>query len=221
MSGSFLLPQYFLEIVKSSLFFSDSPDLKKTIDLLFETWKNSGTVFTMGCGGSASTATHFAADLAKTVIADGKKGFKAISLVDNIPLVSAWTNDKGWGSIFAGQLDQWITASDVLIGISVHGGSGEGDAGPWSQNLVQAMKLAKDRKAKVIGLTGFDGGAMRKMADVSLVVPINSEPYGTPGIEACHVVLQHGIIYSLKDMIKNYAEDKNYEPRKRKRKTKS
>ncbi len=158
----------------------------------------------MGCGGSASTATHFAADLAKTVMVNGKKGFRAISLVDNIPLVSAWTNDKGWGSVFSGQLDQWLGPNDVLVGFSVHGGSGEGDAGPWSQNLIQAMKLAKDRKAKIIGFSGFDGGAMKQMADVCLIVPVNMEPYGTPVVEAFHVVLHHGIIYALKNMIKEH-----------------
>lgn len=77
----------------------------------------------MGCGGSASTATHFAADLAKTTMVDDNPGFKAISLVDNIPLVSAWVNDKGWGSIFAGQLGPWLTRNDVVVGFSVHGGT--------------------------------------------------------------------------------------------------
>lgn len=158
----------------------------------------------MGCGGSASTATHFAADLAKTTMVDDEPGFKAISLVDNIPLVSAWANDKGWGSIFAGQLEPWLTKNDVLVGFSVHGGSNQGDeAGPWSQNLISAMKLAKQRQAKVIGFSGFNGGAMKKMADVSIVIPINSEPYGTPAVETMHVVLHHSIIFDLKSRIKN------------------
>lgn len=204
----FSLNEYFLHIIKSSVNFSDCEDLKKAVDMLFEIWKNGGNVYTMGCGGSASTATHFAADLAKTVMSDTKLGFKAISLVDNAPLVSAWTNDKGWGSVFAGQLQQWITDRDLLIGFSVHGGSGEGDAGPWSQNLVAAMKLAKDRNAKVIGFSGFNGGAMKKMADICLVVPVAVEPYGTPAIEAFHVVLHHGIIYSLKKLIEEFQGDK-------------
>lgn len=204
MSKQFSLRTYFQEIDKSSKLFSKSPELVKVIKLLFNVWKRNGTVFAMGCGGSASTATHFAADLAKTVMAEGRRGFRAISLVDNIPLVSAWTNDQGWGTVFSGQLDPWLTKNDVLVGFSVHGGSGSGEAGPWSQNLVAAMKLANQRQAKIIGFSGFDGGAMKKMADVCLVVPINSEPYGTPGVEAFHVVLHHAIIYSLKNMIKQF-----------------
>ena len=168
-------------------------------------WSNKGTVFTMGCGGSASTATHFAADLAKTVIPHYKHklGFKTVSLVDNIPLVSAWTNDKGWGSVFSGQLKPWLTDNDIVVGFSVHGGSGSDEAGPWSQNLLAAMKLAQKREAKIIGFSGFDGGVMKKMADVTLVVPESSEEYGTPVIEAFHGVLTHAIVFDLKERIKN------------------
>ena len=196
--------KYFGLIAKCSLDFVDSSQYEKVVETLFECYKRGGTVFTMGCGGSASTATHFAADLAKTTMVEGKSGFKAISLVDNIPLVSAWVNDKGWGSVFAGQLEQWITKGDVLVGFSVHGGSKQGDeAGPWSQNLVAAMKLAKQRKAKIIGFSGFDGGAMATMSDISVVIGVNTEPYGTPVIEAMHVALHHPIIFDLKERIKN------------------
>ncbi len=208
MSKPFSLRKYFSEIIRSSAHFSKGKNLDSVIKILFDVWKNEGTVFTMGCGGSASTATHFAADLAKTTMVEGRMGFKAISLVDNIPLVSAWTNDKGWGTIFSGQLEPWLTKNDILVGFSVHGGSGIGEAGPWSQNLVQAMRLTKSRGAKIIGFSGFDGGAMKKMADVCVVVPVDLEPYGTPVVEAFHVVLHHGIIFSLKDMIKNHKEVK-------------
>src|SRR3990167_5259259 len=164
---------------------------QKVMDILIECYKKKGVVYTMGCGGSASTATHFAADLAKTV-----GGFKAISLVDNIPLVSAYTNDIGWESVFRGQLESWIGKGDVLVGFSVHGGRKD-----WSQNLVSAMKLAKERGAKIIGFSGFDGGAMKEMADACLVVPIKDEPYGTPIVEAMHVVLHHSIIGDLKERL--------------------
>ncbi len=195
---------YFRLVAKSSIGFITSREYQKVLDILFDCYKRSGTVFTMGCGGSASTASHFAADLAKTTRSVKGLGVKAVSLVDNIPLLSAWTNDKGWGSVFAGQLEPWLTKNDVLVGFSVHGGTNQGDAaGPWSQNLVAAMRLARKRKAKIIGFAGFDGGAMKEMADASVIIPIDSEPYGTPAIEAMHVVLQHAVIYDLKERIKN------------------
>jgi D-sedoheptulose 7-phosphate isomerase len=181
----------------------DNQKIQAATDILFDAWENDKTVFIMGCGGSASTATHFAADLSKTILVPGAKGLKAMALVDNIPLVSAWINDYGWNTIFKEQLESWLKKDDVLVGFSVHGGSGE-EANFWSQNLVQAMKLAKERGAKIIGFSGFDGGAMAKMSDASIVVPVNSEPLGTPLTESFHVVLHHLIIISLKNKIKEY-----------------
>ncbi len=191
--------KYFKLIAGAAHAFVDSPEYEKAIDILLDCYDNRGTVFTMGCGGSASTATHFAADLAKTT-----GGFKAISLVDNIPLVSAFTNDEGWGSVFSGQLEEWITDYTkyaVLVGFSVHGGSGKGNAGPWSENLVDAMHHAQNKGAKIIGFSGFGGGAMKEMADVCLTVPTKSEIYGTPLAEAMHVVINHGIVFDLKERI--------------------
>ena len=199
----FSADKYFSLIARYSLGIIESKDYQEVLDILIECYRRGGTVFTMGCGGSASTATHFAADLAKTTMVGRELGFKAISLVDNIPLISAWSNDKGWGSIFAGQLEAWLDRDDVLVGFSVHGGTQQGDeAGPWSQNLVAAMKLAKKRRATIIGFSGFDGGALREMANASIVIPIGAEPYGTPVIEAMHVVLHHCIIYDLKERIR-------------------
>ncbi len=176
-------------------------DIDQAIESLFEAWKDGGTVYTMGNGGSASTATHFACDLAKVTIVPGKRRFKVISLVDNVSLNSAWTNDSGFGSVFAEQLEPWLREGDVLIGLSVHGGSGAGEAGLWSQNLVRAIALAKERKARIVGFSGFGGGAMKEMADVCVVVPINVEPLGTPLVEAFHVVLHHLVCIALRRKI--------------------
>jgi len=179
-------------IAKIALDFIKSKEYDKTIDILLDCYRKKGTVYTMGCGGSASTATHFAADLAKTV-----GGFKAISLVDNIPLVSAYTNDCGWESVFEGQLKTWAKKGDVLVGFSVHGGRPD-----WSGNLTKAMQFAKKKGVKIIGFSGFDGGAMKELADACLIVPTTSEDYGTPLVEAMHVVLNHGLAFDLKSKLK-------------------
>jgi D-sedoheptulose 7-phosphate isomerase len=173
-------------------------DIQQVVDILHEAWRQGKAVFTMGNGGSASTATHLACDLAKCTIVPGCRRLKVMALVDNVPLVSAWTNDSGFGSIFAEQLDPWLNEGDVLIGLSVHGGSGSGDAGPWSQNLPRAVSLAKQRRAKIIGFSGFDGGALKELADVCLVIPIDEEPLGTPLVESYHVLLHHLICTALK-----------------------
>ena len=172
-------------------------DIDKAVDLLFDAWKNEGKVFIIGNGGSASTATHFACDLAKTTIVEGKKRFKVLSLTDNVPLITALMNDEGPASIFIEQLRNLLTEGDVVIAISVHGGSGQDKAGPWSQNLLAALQYAKDNGARTIGLAGFDGGAFKKMADVCIVVPADSTPY----VESWHATLEHLICSCLKEKI--------------------
>ena len=162
-------------------------DIDKSVEILFEAWKNGRRVFTCGNGGSASTASHFACDLMKSAAAPGKQGLKAECLNDNIPLMLALVNDDGFDGLFIEQLKTKFEAGNVLICISVHGGAGKDKAGLWSQNLLQAMKYAKEKGGKTIGLSGFDGGPMKAIADACIVVPANS----TPQVESWHLVLEH------------------------------
>ena len=180
----------------------DREQISKAVDILFEAWKNGKRVYFMGCGGSASTASHFAADLSKTAIVPGKKRFKSISLVDNTPCVSAWTNDEGWDSVFKGQIENLMEPGDVVVGISVHGGKGKGNAGAWSQNLTKAMQYVKDNGGKCIGLAGFDGGAFKELCDACIIVPKNS----TPLVEGFHGNIQHLIVFKLKELVERSKE---------------
>ncbi|MDG6948224.1 MAG: SIS domain-containing protein [Nitrososphaerota archaeon] len=174
-------------------------DIEAVIGVLHEAWKNDRAVYVCGNGGSASTATHFAADLDKYVSDDAPHRFRAFALADNIPLMSALTNDDGWSDVYSYQLESFMREGDVLVGISVHGGSGSDKAGPWSQNLLKAVKVAKEKGGKVVGLVGFDGGVLRKLADASIVVPADS----TPQVEGFHLVLTHLISARLKEAIGN------------------
>jgi len=175
-------------------------DIDKAIDILFDAWRNDNQVFLCGNGGSAGTATHFMCDLFKVTIVEGKKRFKACCLNDNIPLMTALINDEGFDNLFFEQLKTLYRKGDVLICLSVHGGSGEDKAGLWSQNLLKAMDYVKKKGGKTIGFSGFDGGAMKKLADVCIVVPFNA----TPHVEAFHVVLQHLIAFRIKEKIMEY-----------------
>ncbi len=173
-------------------------DIDGAIEILFDAWKRGATVFFVGNGGSASTATHFACDLSKVTIAPGRPRFRALALCDNIPLASAWINDNGFEHVFSEQLRNLMRPGDVLVAISVHGGSGSDRGGPWSQNLLRAVRTARDEfGAKVIGLAGFDGGALREMADACMVVPVAS----TPQVESFHLALEHLISFCLKERI--------------------
>ena len=175
----------------------DRGSIDKAIGVLYGAWKSDNQVFVIGNGGSASTATHFACDLNKWVSDEADRKFRAFSLVDNIPLMSALTNDNGWGEVYAEQLRNFFRKGDVLVAISVHGGSGSDKAGPWSQNLLRAVKYAKDNDGKVVGLSGFDGGVLKTVADACVVVPANS----TPHVEGMHLILTHLMSEQLRGMI--------------------
>jgi len=177
-------------------------EIDKVADILFAAWERGSQVFTCGNGGSASTATHMACDLSKTTSVEGKKRFKAYSLNDNIPLMSALINDEGFGNLFYEQLKGRFQPGDILICFSVHGGAGEDKAGLWSQNLLKAMKYAGEMGGKTIGFSGFDGGPMKKIADACLVVPVNS----TPHVESFHLALEHLVCQYLRQRIAEYGE---------------
>ena len=142
-------------------------------------------VFLFGNGGSAATASHFACDLAKGAIADGKPRLRAISLTDNIPLLSAWANDASYEDIFTQQLEGQVEPGDVVIGIS---GSGR------SANVIDALRLARSAVAVTIGLTGFDGSELKDMVDLCITVPNNSMEQ----VEDIHLILEHIITTCLR-----------------------
>lgn len=139
-------------------------------------------IWIIGNGGSASTASHFTSDLSSL-------GFDAICLSDNISRLTALTNDYGWDMSYIKQL-QHMQKSDVLVAISVHGGNIK-----WSSNLELAAELAKKKGAKVLSLTGHDGGQLAKMG-YSIIVPSKS----TPIIEGIHCVLTHIIRQKIEEM---------------------
>lgn len=189
--------QKYKEEIKDGLAAFSEKDLYTVVNILLNAWTQRRHVFIIGNGGSASTATHFAADLAKTVV--GKptdRGIKAVSLSDNIPLVSAIVNDWGKGEIFVSQISTFFEEGDVLIAFSVHGGSGSDKDGAWSQNLPKAISLAKEKNGVTIGFAGFDGGIMKDLCDVCIVAGAS-----TFAVESLHVVFAHMVTFCLKEII--------------------
>jgi D-sedoheptulose 7-phosphate isomerase len=159
----------------------DQVAIARAGELLLECYRHKRRVFTAGNGGSASTAQHFACDLAKFVIPDGGRPFDVRCLTDNIALYTAWANDAPREDVFANQLRGLLQPGDVLILISVHGGKG------FSGDLVHALRYAKQVGAKTISLVGFDGGILHEESDCSILVPVDS----TPQTEAIHLVIEH------------------------------
>lgn len=161
--------------------------IEKIIEILIQARDAGKKIYTMGNGGSASTASHFVSDLLKTAITKNNKRFSAIALTDNVPVMLAWSNDVSYEDVFVEQLKNFLTKGDVIVGFS---GSGR------SKNVVKAMTYGKKNGALCIGITGMSGGDFPKICDACLVVPSND----MLGIESTHVTLCHCIISAIRNM---------------------
>lgn len=176
-------------------------DIDAFIKLLIQAWFEKRTIFICGNGGSASTASHFTADLNNCLSdVEGAHMLKVICLNDNMARFSALTNDRGWENVYTEQLRNYFKPGDLVIGISVHGGSGKEKAGVWSQNLLKALQFSKDNGGKALGLSGFDGGAFKTLCDVNVIVPYNT----TPHVEGFHMVLHHLVYDAIPKKIASF-----------------
>ena len=166
----------------------DPDAIARARDLLLDCYRRGGRVFTLGNGGSASTAQHFACDLAKFVIPPGQRPFDARCLTDNVCLYTAWANDADRADVFVNLMRGLLQAGDVVLACSVHGGTG------FSADLVRAVRFANESGASTISLVGFDGGSMGRESTVSILVPVAS----TPQVEAIHLVIEHLLMALIK-----------------------
>ena len=169
----------YLEHVQTVLQRIDTAEVGRFIATLLDARERGATVFFIGNGGSAATASHFANDVAIGNNAY-EKPFRAISLADNMPIITAIANDFGYDEIFVRQLRVLGKRGDVLVGIS---GSGN------SPNVVLAFEYALSAGIKTVAITGFDGGKLKAMAEEGIHVPTEPKEYGPA--EDAHMVLDH------------------------------
>jgi D-sedoheptulose 7-phosphate isomerase len=155
---------------------------------LLRAYRNDKQVFTIGNGGSSSTASHMAADLAKNTIGPNMKRFRISSLSDNTPILTALANDLGYENVFYEQLVDVIGAGDLLIVVSASGNS---------SNVVKAIDYAQRQSAEVAGLLGFDGGEAERLVDIPIVV--RSHDYGI--VEDVHLAINHILVEYFNDYL--------------------
>lgn len=179
----------FLDETKRLLGLLDIAAIATAKQILIDAYRRRARIFLMGNGGSASTAQHFACDLAKYVIPDGARPFDVRCLTDNPPLYTAWANDARREEVFVNLMHGLLTPEDVVVAISVHGGSG------FSADVVNAIRYARKVGARTISLVGFDGGILHRECTCSVLVPSQS----TPQTEAIHGVIQHLLVQILKE----------------------
>jgi len=164
---------------------NDAKTLSEITEILIKTRDAGHKIILFGNGGSASTSSHFASDLLKTAITKNSKRFMAMSLTDNVEVLSAWANDVSFNEIFIEQLKNFLSPEDVLIAIS---GSGK------SPNVLKALEYGKQQGSFCIGLTGMDGGKFPSICDICLTVPSND----MLTIESIHLTICHCIVTAIR-----------------------
>ncbi len=161
--------------------------LESCVQVIRELRRTGGRLFILGVGGSAANASHAVNDFRKIV------GIEAYAPTDNVSELSARTNDEGWETTFA----EWLKTSrlserDVVMVLSVGGGSEH-----TSANIVNALKLARERKAKIISVVSRNGGYAKEVSDVCVLVPVVSEKRITPHAEGWQGVVWHLLVNAI------------------------
>jgi D-sedoheptulose 7-phosphate isomerase len=172
--------QYFEELDRVLLRLSHE-SINQIADTLLKANESGRMVYLFGNGGSASLASHLACDLGKgTAYCNGGKRFRVLALTDNLPTLTAWANDSSYEDVFSEQLRNFVQQNDVAFAIS---GSGN------SKNVLNALQVARQVGATTVGISGFQGGEMKALCDICVVVPSDNMQI----IEDLHVAMAHSI----------------------------
>jgi len=167
----------------------DADAVTRVIDLLWEAYRAGRRIFIIGNGGSAATASHMMCDLAKGCAAEGKPLVKAMSLTDNVSLLTAVGNDIAQERLFTEQLRVFLEAGDVVVAITASGNS---------PNILDAVRYAREHGARTVGFIGFGGGQLKALVDADVTVA--SRDYGH--VEDVHGVLGHLVSQCLRERIR-------------------
>lgn len=168
----------YIELEREILANLNVEQINAALNLLDETRLKKGRIYICGNGGSAATASHFQNDFNKGVSEYIEIPFRFHCLNDNMATIMAIANDIGYEEVFRFQLRGNLETNDILVAIS---GSGN------SKNVINAVEYAKSQGNKIIGLTGYSGGKLKKLSDISLHVPVNSMQV----TEDVHMVFDH------------------------------
>lgn len=183
------LDDYLAEL-KRVLDLTDRGEMVRMADLLFEAYERGGQVFVCGNGGSAALASHIAEDVGKGTLREAdlrdedRPRFRILSLTDNAPWITALANDVGYDQVFVQQLMHYGRPGDLLVAIS---GSGN------SPNVIAAVEWANRHGLTTFGMTGFDGGKLRRLQTAGVHVPIDDMGM----TESVHGCILHWVVDDL------------------------
>lgn len=190
MSNKNCIDDYFGELV-DKIHQLPFEDIRKVGDILLQVHEQGKKIYLFGNGGSAALASHMACDLGKGTANTANKRLQAISLTDNVPLITAWANDSKYEDIFAEQVLNLVQPGDVAFAIS---GSGN------SPNILRGLQVAAEAGAITIGLTGFQGGKMKAFCDLCVIVPSDNMQI----IEDLHVATSHSLFLYVRQKLQHY-----------------
>ena len=183
------IPQSYLTGLRGCIEEIEKQDVAPVAEAIFQAYRKGKNIYMFGNGGSACTASHFARDLSIGAAAAGKPRVKAVSLTDNIVIITSLANDVNYAAVFTEQLIGQMETGDVAIGISCSGNS---------PNVLAAIAYAKENGATTVGLTGFGGGKLKGMADMS--INLSSDDYGQ--VEDMHLALGHMVTYMVRERVR-------------------
>ena len=172
----------------------DFAQLEPAVQRVRETYHADRQIFTIGNGGSAAVAVHFAADFGKNIAPPGGEGSSAtrhwkhpriMTLCANSSALTALGNDCGYDETFSGQLRNFLNPGDLLIAVSSSGNS---------PNIIKGVEFAQANGGQVIGMSGFDGGRLKQLADIALHVPVKVYEV----VEDMHAIFCHAVIHAMK-----------------------
>ncbi len=169
--------------------------LESIAEIFLRAQREGRQVFFLGNGGSASTASHMAVDFGKGTFVQGQPRLRAISLTENVGLLTAWANDANYESVFEEQLENLLDPKDVVVAISASGNS---------PNVLRAAEFARKRGAVTIGLIGFGGGKLKGLVDIDITV--SSRNYGQ--VEDFHLSVNHILSQYVKEEIRRERQTK-------------
>ena len=156
--------------------------LEDVVDTLARAYRQGKTIYIVGNGGSASTASHLATDLSFGTRTPDRPLIRAMSLTDNNAVLTALGNDRGYQEVFHGQLEVHFQEGDVLVAISASGNS---------ENVIRAVEFANQGGGVTVGLVGFDGGRLKERCQLCVHIPSQQGDYGP--VEDAHLAIAHMI----------------------------
>lgn len=159
-------------------------EISEAMNIFESARKRGARIYICGNGGSAATASHFCCDFNKGVSMSVDRPYRLECLNDNVPTMMAIANDIGYEDVFSFPLKGKLTSDDVVVGIS---GSGN------SSNVVNALRYASEIGAITVGLVGYDGGLVKKIADHCIHIPIDNMQI----VEDLHMIMDHSMMFVL------------------------